>query len=121
MKIGLFHIFLFLFLTCLLLENIFNPLRYLKYILPFVAFAFYFFIDKAMINSKYFSYFKSFLFFYLLIVIFLAFKVLVLKEFNGRFIANSFFILFPLLFILALTPFFKEDKIKYNRKIGKIK
>jgi hypothetical protein len=112
MKVGIFHGFLFLFLAFLLLESLFEPLRYLKYTLPFMAFILYFFIDKAKLDYKYFLYLKTFLIFYLFLIIYLLFKVLFLNEFQGRFLANAGFILLPISFLLFISPFFKREEIK---------
>ena len=120
MKIGVFHVFLFLFSVCLISETLLEPyfslstqpVRYLKYTLPFAAFFIYFFIDKAKVNYKYFSYLGTFLVFYLFLIIYLLASVLINKEFQSRFIPNASFILLPLLLIFLLSPFFKAEQIR---------
>jgi hypothetical protein len=118
MKIGIFHIFLFIFLLCLVLETLFEPLRYLKYTLPFITLTTYFFINNAKLNYRYFSYFKTFLIFYFFLAVYLLIKALILNEFQDRFFANAGFILFPLLFIFFLSPFYRERNIKTYVKIA---
>ena len=117
MKIGIFSFFLFLFLACKILESLYEPLRYLKYALPFLAFVLYFFVDSAKLDYNYFSYLNTFFIFYLLVVVYLLIKVLSLGEFQERFIPNASFILLPLLFIYSISPFFKEKNIKEYVKV----
>ncbi len=111
MKIGVVQIFIFLLLTFILLENFYEPLRYLKYILTFILLFLYFFIKKAPIKSVYSSYLLTFFIFYLLIIFYLFIKVLIFDEYSNRFLANTALILFPLISIIMLVPFFKEEDI----------
>ena len=118
MKVGIFSVFLFLFLVCRALESLYEPLRYLKYVLPLLAFSLYFFIDKAKLNYNYFSYLNSFLIFYLFVILFLFFKMLFFDTFQVRFIPNAGLMLMPLLFIFFLSPFFREKNIKEYIKLA---
>lgn len=113
-KNSTFSILLISFLLGVLSSSIFEPLRYLKYVLPLLPCVLYFALDRKRIlsNRMEFNYFVSFAIFYLVLIAFLFAQNIFYSNLPERFLPNAIFILSPLLFIFLFSPFFKKEEIK---------
>lgn len=111
MKINGFYLFLFLFLSTILLAIIYPPFRYFRYLLPVVPVVLFskykhpVTIDKAILK-----YYLTFLIFYTVLIVYLATTNIIFSEISQRFLPNALFVLSPLLFIIFILPFFDSKK-----------
>ncbi len=112
MKINGFLAFLTLFLFIVLFSNVFYPLRYGKYLLPHFALPAFFLGNHRKVHTTEFKYYYYLLIFYSFAIVFLGTYHFTIKSIAGRFIANSIFILSPLLYLIFIQPLFREELVK---------
>ena len=111
MKVNGFFLFLIIFLATLVLASIFYPLRYIKYLLPFLPLPFYFNSKKTAVDRSVLKYYYSFIIFYGCAILFLLIQNLFFTSLSERFLPNAIFILSPLLFLTLILPYFHSEKI----------
>ena len=111
MKINGFTLFLSIFLATLMAASFYDPLRYIKYLLPLLPLPFYLRKQNAGIDTGIFRYYYTFIFFYTCTIAFLFVQNLLEGDLSERFFPNAIFIVSPLLFITLILPYFKGDKI----------
>jgi hypothetical protein len=110
MKVNAFYLVLLIFLLVILLAGVFEPLRYLKYVLPLMPVILYLNRREFIVHKKVIYYYTTFLLFYTFLIVYLLLQNIASNDISQRFIPNAVFILAPLTFITFMLPYFNVDK-----------
>lgn len=103
---------------CYIAGAVFPPLRYLKYILPFLAIFVVFLKDKVTTTKNPSEFFLRNILFAHLFMVFYSFIVLVVnKSLYLRFFEESFFIISPVLFAYIISFFYTDFSLKTLKRL----
>ncbi len=110
MRINVFYFILLLFMASIAVASVFEPLRYLKYILPVVPILLFKFTNHKDYDKTLANYYFTLLGFYAIVISYLLLKDVIQLDVSARFIPNVVFIFGPLLFIAFAVPYFRYEQ-----------